>query len=393
MPVQIAMVSSYDYLHPGGVGEHVRSLSAALRRRGHEVVVLAPGSPAETQGIRDYVRTGRSHAVPGNGSVAHVGLAPRLSTEARRLLRTTRFDIVHYHEPLLPMVPMLVLRAHRGANVGTFHSSAERSPAYRCGRPLLMATFRRLHMCIAVSEPARDFAARYFPGDYRIVPNGVDTTRFHPRPTPGDGLRAGTSTILFVGRIDRRKGLPTLLEAFLMLRRERDDARLVIAGDGPRRAACERYVLRHAVPDVTFAGFVGAQALPGYYAAADVFCAPSTGQESFGIVLLEAMASGLPIIASAIPGYSRIVTHGRHGLLLPPKDPSALARGLAVLLDDPVARRRMGRAGVVDARRYDWDVIAGEILEVYAEARERHRRGILAADAYRSVATPVDRPA
>ena len=197
------------------------------------------------------------------------------------------------------------------------------------------------------------------------------------------------STILFVGRLDRRKGLPTLLAAYAALRCSRDDARLVIVGDGPLRPDCERYVRQHAVPDVHFAGFVDAATLPRCYAAADVFCAPATGEESFGIVLLEAMASGVPVVASAIPGFAGVLSHGRTGLLLPAQNPAAWSRALGALLDDPARRVVMAQAGVHEAERYDWGHIAEEVLDVYAEARSRKQLGIVAADV--RAQTPVKR--
>jgi len=374
-PLRIGLVSAYDYAYPGGVSEHMRGLAAALRRRGHEVTVLAPTN-ASDQACKapGYVRMGRTVPVRGNGSIAHIGLSPLLARRARDVVRASGFDVVHYHEPLLPTLPLLVLHAHPGVNVGTFHASAESSAAYRWARPFLARYFSRLHARIAVSAPARELAERYFPGDYRIIPNGVDTRRFAAGRRPhGPFRRPGQLTVLSVGRLDRRKGLEPLLAAFALLRRQRDDVQLVIVGDGPLRPTCERLVSLHAVPDVTFAGFVDDGVLPGCYAAADVFCAPATGNESFGIVLLEAMASGVPVLASAIPGFSRIISHDRQGLLVPPGEPRAWAAALDELLDDPTRRRRMARAGVADARRYDWSRVATEVLEVYEEAGRRRR--------------------
>lgn len=370
-PLTIGIVSAYDYGYPGGVSEHIRCLAAALRGLGHEVTVMAPSSVVgEGHGIPGYVRVGGTVPVRGNRSVARVGLSPFVGPRVRALVEGAGFDVIHYHEPLLPMLPMIVLRRSRGANVGTFHAYAPESLAYRWGRPLLTPYFRRLHACIAVSESARDLARRYFPGAYRVVPNGVDIRRFSPDLRPCAEFRsAGKYTLLFVGRLDQRKGLRPLLEAFAIVRRHRSDVRLVIVGEGPLRGASERYVARTQIPDVQFAGFVSAEALPGCYAAADVFCAPATGEESFGIVLLEAMATGTPIAASAIAGFSRVVSNGRQGLLLPPGDPRAWSAALCALLDDPARRRSMSRMGVADARRYDWTRVAGEVLEVYQEAR------------------------
>jgi phosphatidylinositol alpha-mannosyltransferase len=374
-PLRIGLVSAYDYAYPGGVAEHMRGLAAALRRLGHEVTVLAPtNASGSARQLPGYVPMGRTVPVRGNGSIAHVGLSPFVGRRARAVVEAMAFDVIHYHEPLLPALPLLVLRVHRGINVGTFHASAERSAAYRWARPFLGPYFRRLHACIAVSAPARELVERYFPGEYRIVPNGVDTQRFGPGTQPyAPFRRPGQLTVLFVGRLDRRKGLESLLAAFAMLRQRRDDVRLVIVGDGPLRPACERFVARHGVPEVTFAGFVDAAILPGCYAAADVFCAPATGNESFGIVLLEAMASGVPVLASAIPGFRGIISHGRQGLLPPPGEPGAWAAALGELLDDPTRRRGMSLAGVVAARRYDWSRVAAEVLDVYEEAGARWR--------------------
>jgi phosphatidylinositol alpha-mannosyltransferase len=374
-PLRIGLVSAYDYAYPGGVSEHMRGLAAALRRRGHEVTVLAPtNTSGHEREMGGYVRMGHTVPVRGNGSIAHIGLSPFLGRRARAVVRAKAFDVVHYHEPLLPTLPLLVLHTHRGVNVGTFHASAEKSMAYQWARPFLAGYFSRLHACIAVSAPARELAEHYFPGDYRIVPNGVDTQRFAPCQRPcGPFRRRGQLTMLSVGRLDRRKGLKPLLTAFAMLRWRRDDVRLVIVGDGPLRQACERFVALHDVPDVSFVGFVDAATLPSCYAAADIFCAPATGNESFGIVLLEAMASGIPVVASAIPGFSAILSHDCQGLLLPPGEPGAWVAALDALLDDPVRRRGMGQAGIVAARRYDWHHVSAEILDVYKDASARRQ--------------------
>ena len=371
--MKVCLVSPYDFVHPGGVAEHVRHLAEELRRRDHEVTILAPSSRVgDDHGIPGYVRIGRSVPVRGNGSVARIALSFHLVRRVRSLLDREAFDVVHYHEPLVPGVPITTLRLHRGANVGTFHAMARRNLGYYYGRPVLARYFHRLHGLICVSEPAREFISRYFPGDYRIVPNGIDTTRFRPdRPVVAELRSAGMATILFVGRMEQRKGLPTLLDAYARLRHLRADVRLVVVGDGPMRWAYERRCEADGVPDVTFLGHVSGQVLPRIYASADIFCAPASGGESFGIVLLEAMASGVPVVASAIPGFSQVVASGSEGLLVPPRDPQAWARALDTLVADRAARRRMGEAGVRKAQGFDWRVVVDGILGVYAEARER----------------------
>ena len=371
--MKVCLVSPYDFVHPGGVAEHVRHLAEELRRRDHEVTILAPSSRVgDDHGIPGYVRIGRSVPVRGNGSVARIALSFHLVRRVRSLLDRAAFDVVHYHQPLVPGVPITTLRLHRGANVGTFHAMARRNLGYYYGRPVLARYFHRLHGLICVSEPAREFISRYFPGDYRIVPNGIDTARFRPDQPIVEELRsAGMATILFVGRMEQRKGLPTLLDAYARLRHLRADVRLVVVGDGPMRWAYERRCEADGVPDVTFLGHVSGQVLPRIYASSDIFCAPATGGESFGIVLLEAMASGVPVVASAIPGFSQVISSGSEGLLVPPRDPRAWARALDTLVADRAARRRMGETGVRTARGYDWRVVVDGILGVYAEARER----------------------
>jgi phosphatidylinositol alpha-mannosyltransferase len=378
--MRVCLVSPYDFIHPGGVTEHVRHLADELRRRGHEVTILAPSSRVpDDHGIPGYVRIGRSIPVRSNGSVARIALSFHLVRRVRTLLNRADFDVVHYHEPLVPGVPITTLRFHHGANVGTFHAMARRNLGYYYGRPFLKRYFRRLHGLICVSEPAREFISHYFEGDYTIVPNGIDGSCFRPDLSPVPELRSeGATTILFVGRMEQRKGLPILLEAYAQLRRQRAGCRLVIVGDGPMRWAYERQCEATGIPDVSFLGHVSADILPRIYASADVFCSPATRGESFGIVLLEAMASGVPVVASAIPGFSQVVDPGGDGLLVPPGKPEGFTHALESLIAAPELRQSMGRHGIEKARRYDWRVVVDGILDVYGEARERARAASLA---------------
>ena len=385
--MKICLVSPYDYIHPGGVSEHVRHLADELRERGHDVTVLAPSSRVgDDHGIPGYIRIGRSVPVRGNGSVARLALSFHLVRRVRSILKDEDFDIVHYHEPLVPGLPITLLRFHRGANVGTFHAMARRNLGYYYARPFLRRYFKRLHACIAVSLPARDFVARYFFGDYRIVPNGVDTTRFTPEGRTLPWMRTdGTVTLLFVGRLEKRKGLGVLLDAYAALRRERDDCRLVVVGDGPLRNEYQEKVEDLGIPDVHFAGRVSNDDLPAYYRSADVFCSPAVSGESFGIVLLEAMASGLPVLASAIPGFTHVVDSGKDGLLVPPKQPRMWAQAIGVVLNDVGLRRSMGENGIAKSKRYDWQRVVSSILDVYSEARERSRINLVAAGVHKQV--------
>ena len=385
--MKICLVSPYDYTHPGGVSEHVRHLADQLRARDHRVMIMAPSTELDDDhGIPDFIRIGRSTPMPGNGSVARIALSFHLVRRVRRTLDDENFDIVHYHEPLVPALPITVLRFHQGANVGTFHAFARRNLGYYYARPFLKRYFKRLHSCIAVSIPARDFVSRYFEGDYSIVPNGIDTTRFQAGLKPLPELRTpGRKTILFVGRLEQRKGLPTLLDAYGRLRESRDDLRLVVAGEGAMRWGYERYVESEEIPDVTFLGHVESALLPRCYASADVFCSPALHGESFGIVLLEAMASGIPVLASSITGFNQVVTHDRDGVLAPPGDTDAWAEALEQLVDDPLRRARLAESGLQTAQRYDWSRVVGAVLDVYAQARARARTHQVAAGVHESV--------
>jgi phosphatidyl-myo-inositol alpha-mannosyltransferase len=385
--MKICLVSPYDFSHPGGVSEHVRHLAGELRDRDHRVFVMAPSTElGDEHGIADYIRIGRSVPVPGNGSVARIALSFHLARRVRGILDEHAFDVVHYHEPLSPALPITTLRFHRGANVGTFHAFAKRNLGYYYARPFLKRYFKRLHSCIAVSAPARDFVSRYFPADYHIVPNGIDTSFFSPDHEPIPELRTpGWHTLLFVGRLEQRKGLPTLLEAYAELRRRRPNVRLVVVGDGPGRWGYEKFVESEAIPDVLFMGHVSAEMLPRCYASADVFCAPAVGRESFGIVLLEAMASGVPVLASAIQGFSQVVTHEETGMLVSTGDANAWTHALERILADAQQRRRLAQAGLRHSLRYDWSRIVDVVLDVYAETRDRARHHMVAAGVHEQV--------
>src|SRR5581483_11922267 len=234
-------------------------------------------------------------------------------------------------------------------------------------KPYMTFVLSRLDGRIAVSDPAREFVSQYFEGPYELIPNGIDTARFaaaEPFPWANDGV----PRILFVGRYNEpRKGFKHLLRALPLVRQQFPDARLVVVGTGkPERF--EGLFERYGVRGVEFVGFVPFDELPRYYASCDVFCAPSIGRESFGIVLLEAMAAGRPVVAGNIPGYASVLSHGREGLLVPPKDPQALALALVRVLADRVLRREFAAAGVVTAERYAWPQIARRVLDSYGRA-------------------------
>jgi phosphatidylinositol alpha-mannosyltransferase len=295
-----------------------------------------------------------------------VGL--RLRHRLEEIFRRERFDIIQTHCPLVPTLPLAAIFADRaGARLaGTFHAAAEKNGLYSLFRRPLDIAARRLDHRTAVSEPARDFAARYFPGQYEIVPNGIDTSRFDPSVQPVEGLRDGKLNILFVGRMDRRKGLPYLFRALPMIQRSLPRLiRLILVGEGSLRRKVMPRPISLGGAEIMAVGRVGADLLPRYYASADIFCAPATGRESFGIVLLEAMASGIPIVASSIPGFRQVVTSGRDGILTAPGSSGEIADAVVRIASDPKMAARMTAAGRERALSFDWSSVTARLEESF----------------------------
>jgi phosphatidylinositol alpha-mannosyltransferase len=375
--VKLALVSPYDFAYPGGVTEHVANLAEQFLARGHEVHVVAPSSDDETEPVSSFDapvhRIGRVVSIPANGSVARITLSLRSYLQAKRLLQEQQFDLIHLHEPMMPALPLTVLRHSNTTNVGTFHAFRNTPLTYFYGKPILRPFFRKLHGHITVSSAAREFVGEYFPADYRVIPNGIDFPRFYKRYAPMPQLADSRPTVLFVGRLEKRKGLKFLLRAWPMVLERQPNARLVVVGRGRPLEGYRRFAARQgwSPDDVVFAGYVAGEDLPRYYQSCDVFCAPNTGQESFGIVLLEAMAAGAPIVASDIPGYRDVLSDGVQGLLVEPKNPGAVADRVCRLLGNPELRASMRRAGQDTAQQYDWPRVATQVLDYYGEVLDR----------------------
>ena len=375
--MKIALVSPYDFAYPGGVANHISSLGHHLAEMGHDVRVIAPASKAITSLGDMFIPGGKPHSIPTSGSIARVTISPRLPPSVKTMLNEENFDVIHLHEPLMPSLCFHVLRCSRTVNVGTFHAFDGRG--YSLSKPLnpliLKVLVSKLDGRIAVSKPAMDFVSKHFPGKYEIIPNGVDTGHFSPDVAPIDELCDGKLNILFVGRLEKRKGADYLLEAYQRVKRHIPNSRLIIVGPGTRlRHKYEKQVKQSGLEDVVFAGYASYGELPRYYKTADIFCAPATGWESFGIVLLEAMAVGKPIVASNIEGYASLITHGVEGLLVPPKDEDSLTRALTSLMTDESLRQQMGARGRVKAKKYDWKYIAQRVLNYYITVLSESQR-------------------
>lgn len=380
--MKIALVSPYDFAYPGGVANHISSLEHHLTRMGHEVKVIAPASKVVTTFGDRFIPIGRPRPIPTSGSIVRITLSLKLASTIKSVLAEEKFDIIHLHEPFAPMLCSAILRFSDALNIGTFHACDGRPGYnfYRLGRPIstimVKRRMRKLEGKIAVSKPAMQFADRYVPGYYNIIPNGVDAEHFSPDAAPIEEFCDGKQNILFVGRLERRKGLNYLLKAYQEIKGEIPNSRLIVVGPGSRpRKKHEKWVMKNGLQDVVFIGYASYTDLPRYYKTADVFCTPATSRESFGIVLLEAMAVGKPIVATNIAGYASVVTHNEDGFLVPPKSSRGLAQALSSLLKDESLRQQMGAKGRVTAERYNWKYVAQRVLDYYVKVYSENHRG------------------
>ncbi len=361
--MKVGIVCPYDWSVPGGVQVHVRDLAVALQRLGHEVSVLSPCDD-ETDLPSFVVSTGRPVSVSYNGSKAKVAFGPVSTRRVRRWLREGEFDVLHVHEPASPSVSILSCWSARGPIVATWHSSMERSRALAAMYSLVQTALEKVSARIAVSEAARQTLVEHMGGDAVLIPNGVDCSLFgDAEPLPGWPGTGGS--LFFIGRIDEpRKGLQVLLQALPLIAQQHPGVRLLVAGPGD----VEEY--RDGLePDlasrVEFLGLVSEAVKAQAFVSADVYVAPNTGGESFGIVLLEAMASGTPVLASDLEAFRRVTDEGRAGASFRNEDHADLARAAIALLDSAEERARLSRAGLARAREFDWETVARRVLEVY----------------------------
>ena len=370
---KIALVSPYDHAFHGGVADHINSLAAQFREWGHTVKIIAPCKSADAVEDDDFIPMGRAVPIPSGGSIARVSFSVWLKPRIKQMLEREAFDVVHFHEPFAGLISkdmLSLIDPAESTAVGTFHTY-EGTRLYKIGaKHLAMPYFRMLQGRIAVSRPAYEFISRHFPGEYEIIPNGIQVDDFADAE-PFEHLKNdGMINLLFLSRLEKRKGLKYLLGAFSRLKWDWPNLRLLVAGGGKPDADSLRILSERNLQDVVFLGRVSDEEKFRYYKTADIYCAPATGKESFGIVLLEAMAAGAPIVASGIEGYSSVITHGREGLLVPPKDEAALAEAIAELLKDATSQRRLGATGAMTVQDYRWERVARRVLDCYDASRD-----------------------
>ena len=362
--MRVGLVCPYAWDTPGGVAAHIADLRTALVRLGHEALILAPAEDEEA--LPDYVTSGgRPVSISSNGSVAKINFGPGPAAKARRWIKESDLDILHVHEPAGPTLGIMSVWVADGPIVATWHSSLESSRReLNAAAPMVRSAMEKIRARIAVSEYARRSLVEYTGGDAVLIPNGVDCSLYvGDEPLPG--RRRGQSTVMFLGRIDEpRKGLHVLLEALPRVAERVPEVTLLVAGPGEvepvRRGLDPRIADR-----VEFLGMVSERDKARALHSADVYVAPNTGGESFGIILLEAMAAGAPVLASDIEAFQRVLNEGRAGVTFRNEDPADLADQLVALLGDPVRQRQLRAVGRSRAAQFDWASVARRIIAVY----------------------------
>lgn len=357
-------MTEYYYPHLGGVCEHVHFFAREARRRGHHVDVITSHIPGAVDQPH-VIRLGRSQPVYCNGSQARITVGLGLRREMRRVLREGRYDIVHVHSPLTPVLPLLAIEEADCPVVGTFHTYFDRSVGYTLGRRFFQKRLDMLSAAIAVSHSTTVALERYFEADWKIIPNGIDTDVFNPNAPAPPGFNKNVPTILFLGRFDPRNGLSTLIDSFRRVKGRNRQAQLVVVGDGPLR---EHYYKQAAGdPDIRFVGAV-LEGRPSYYAHSSVYACPTT-KASFGITLLESMACETPIVCSDILGFRDVVVDGREALMVPCGDRESLADALVRILDDEGLAIQLGTTGRLNSLQYSWSRVTSRVLDVYHSVR------------------------
>jgi phosphatidylinositol alpha-mannosyltransferase len=364
--MRVGLVCPYQWDVPGGVQYHVRDLARTLRGMGHHVQVLTPAEREESLTDEWITYGGRALPVPYNGSMASVQFGPVSAARVRRWLRQGAFDVLHVHEPVSPSVSLLVCMLAERPIVATFHAATTRSKMLAALGPVVRPWVERINGRIAVSDFARRVQVEHLGGDAVIIPNGVHVAAFAEGPSlPGYQRGVDGPTIGFLGRFDEpRKGLPVLLEAMRTVTRRHPGARLLVAGRGDS-AELREMLGEDLRAHVALLGEISEDDKAALLRSVDVYCAPNLLGESFGVILIEALAAGAPIVASDLDAFARVLEGGAAGVLVPRGNATALATALCDLVSDPDRRAALSARGAEVAAGYDWDVLARRILAVY----------------------------
>lgn len=364
--LRVLICSDAYYPHPGGVSEYMHFLAKYLRRLGNDVVILAPKYPTVYNDDSHVKRIGRCYLFRANRATITVTIHPKLPFLVRDYIRKQNFDIIHTNGPLAWNLPYWAFHYSKAVNIVAFHTAFTGINLYKFAKVIFKHRFqKKMHGAIYGSKTAWKTTHPHFPLPYRIIPYGVDIERFNPGVPVLDKFPDNVPKILFLGRLDPRKGLDHLLAAYPLIKKKIPEAILIVVGSGP---SIERY--KNSIPaklrdSVFFEGHVPAQLIPRYYATCDVYVSPATGGETFGIVLTEAMATGKPVAASNIPGYNEVIKHGVNGLLFDFKSPDDIADKVSKVLLDNKLRKRLSKGGRAFAQKVSWQNIARQVLDYY----------------------------
>ncbi len=366
--MRILLCSDSYYPHPGGVSEYMHFLAKHLHTLGCHVIILAPQYAEAYEDTIPTKRLGRCYLVNANMATITITFHHKLPLLVRDFIKQGRFDIVHTNGPLGWTLPYWAFHYSRGCNVVTFHTAFTGFNLYNIAKIIFKREFqKKIHGVIYPSRTAMKTTDPHFALPYRIIPNGVDTDRFNPAVKPLEKFQDARPRILFLGRLDPRKGLDRLLAAFPLIQQKIHDVQLIVVGSGPLLEHYRKSVPAHLHDAVLFEGKVAAELIPRYYASCTVYASPATGGEVFGIVLTEAMATGKPVVASNIPGYSEVIQDNVNGLLFDTNDTEDIAHKTSIVLQNEQLQKELGKNARNRALAFSWRAVAMQVLSYYEE--------------------------
>ncbi len=382
--MRIGLFCSDPFYFPGGIQEHVKGLYDFLVKRGHYVKVLVPRYKKGEYYGRDFILIGNSKSISGNAGSSNLSYCFKTS-KLKALLKKEDFDIIHHHN-LGFFLGLQLLNSSDSLNIITIHTSLDGSRFYRFNQKLFNLwiknyVVKKFAGGILISKHVGELIDlnNLLKGQNKpisIIPNGINLDRFKPTNKKIDKFQDSMINLLFVGRIEKRKGLPYLIKAFDMVKKRNKNSRLIIVGDGRDKEKCQKIVRKNKTKDVVFVGQISNDDLPNYYATADIFCSPALYGESFGIVLLEAMASGKPVVAFANQGYKKVLIGDGGKFLVEPKNIVGLARKLEILINDKNLRKDMGKWGIREAKKYSWNNIGKQVENFYIKVLEKNKNEV-----------------
>ena len=376
--IRIGMVCPYGWDTPGGVQSHIRDLAEHLIEEGHYVSVLTPISDDSVKHEDYVVNAGKPISIPVNGSVARVLFGPIASSRAKQWIASGDFDLLHLHEPAIPSLSLLACSAAEGPLVGTFHVSTPKKKAIYAIGPILEPIVEKLNARIAVSELARSTLKDHFDTDAVVIPNGIDGQRYASAKVNSE--YSNGHTVGFIGRIEEpRKGLQVLIDSLSIVARFIPDVQFLVAGPGDSNEFTKK-LNPQLKSRIKFLGLLSNEGKERFLKSIQIYVAPNTGSESFGIILTEALSAGTAVVASDIPAFKAVLENGEAGELFKNEDSADLAKVLVALLRDDDKRKRLGENGRLSAQKYDWQVVAEQIENVYEMAIAGGQRVTLASE-------------